>query len=179
MNYQKAVAEIIEAVGGQENIIHATHCVTRLRLTLKDTNYDQQKLENIEGAKGVFFNKGQLQIVFGTGVVERVYEAFIQQTNIDDQSFKSAEKPQTLETWKDKLFEFFKAFSDIFVALIPAIVGCAMLLGVRSLFITTGLFGLEGSLADNYTWAADTASFLNIIATGLNFLLYVCGLFGD
>ncbi len=170
MDYKRVVSEIVEAVGGQENILQATHCVTRLRLTLKETTYDQQKLENLEGAKGVFFNKGQLQIVFGTGVVERVYEAFIQQSSIDDHSFEPSKQSQTPETWKDKLFEFFKAFSDIFVALIPAIVGCAMLLGVRSLFITTGLFGLEGSLADNYTWAADTASFLNIIATGLNFL---------
>lgn len=170
MDYQKAVAEIIKAVGGQDNIIHATHCVTRLRLTLKDKNYNQQMLENIEGAKGVFFNKGQLQIVFGTGVVERIFEAFTQRITIDDQGINQPEKPQMPSTWKDKLLEFFKAFSDIFVALIPAIVGCAMLLGIRSLFITTGLFGLEGSLADNYTWAADIASFLNIIATGLNFL---------
>ncbi|MEK0399708.1 PTS transporter subunit EIIC [Tetragenococcus halophilus] len=58
----------------------------------------------------------------------------------------------------------------MFVLLIPAIVGSAMLLGIQSLLMTTGLFGLEGSLADNYAWAADTASFLEIIATGLNFL---------
>ena len=168
MNYQNVVKEIVAAVGGKGNIAQATHCVTRLRLTLKEDAYDLERLENVEGAKGVFFNKGQLQIVFGTGVVERVYEAFIAETEIDNnQAIMVSSKEKN---WKDKLTEFFKAFSDIFVALIPAIVGCAMLLGLRSLFITTGLFGLEGSLADNYKWAADTASFLNIIATGLNFL---------
>lgn len=168
MNYQNVVKEIVAAVGGKGNIAQATHCVTRLRLTLKEDTYDLERLENVEGAKGVFFNKGQLQIVFGTGVVERVYEAFTAETEIDNnQAIMVSSKEQN---WKDKLTEFFKAFSDIFVALIPAIVGCAMLLGLRSLFITTGLFGLEGSLADNYKWAADTASFLNIIATGLNFL---------
>ncbi|MFI3616839.1 PTS transporter subunit EIIC [Enterococcus avium] len=168
MNYQNVVKEIVAAVGGKGNIAQATHCVTRLRLTLKEDTYDLERLENVEGAKGVFFNKGQLQIVFGTGVVERVYEAFTAETEIDNnQAIMVSSKEKN---WKDKLTEFFKAFSDIFVALIPAIVGCAMLLGLRSLFITTGLFGLEGSLADNYKWAADTASFLNIIATGLNFL---------
>ena len=64
----------------------------------------------------------------------------------------------------------FKAFSDVFVALIPAIVGCAMILGLRALLITEGLFGLNGTLADTYQWAKDLSSFLNIIATGLNFL---------
>lgn len=168
MNYQNIVKEIVSAVDGKENIVQATHCVTRLRLTLKEPTYDLEKLENVEGAKGVFFNKGQLQIVFGTGVVERVYEAFTNETEIDNSQAEVVSDKE--KNWKDKLTEFFKAFSDIFVALIPAIVGCAMLLGIRSLFITTGLFGLEGSLADNYQWAADTASFLNIIATGLNFL---------
>ncbi|GBD67307.1 MAG: PTS glucose/sucrose transporter subunit IIB [Tetragenococcus halophilus] len=76
MDYQKIVKEILEAIGGQENIASATHCVTRLRLNLKSKEYDQERLENVEGAKGVFFNKGQLQIIFGTGTVERVYEAF-------------------------------------------------------------------------------------------------------
>lgn len=168
MNYQNVVKEIIAAVGGKGNIAQATHCVTRLRLTLKEDTYDLERLENVEGAKGVFFNKGQLQIVFGTGVVERVYEAFTAETEIDNNQTIMVSSEG--KNWKNKLTEFFKAFSDIFVALIPAIVGCAMLLGLRSLFITTGLFGLEGSLADNYKWAADTASFLNIIATGLNFL---------
>lgn len=167
MNEKKIVEEIVESVGGRENISSVTHCVTRLRLNLKNVDYDKEKLENVEGAKGVFFHKDQLQIVFGTGIVERIYDAFVNETRIDDSNQTKDEKDNS---WKGKVTEFFKAFSDIFVALIPAIVGCAMLLGVRSLFITTGLFGLEGSLADHYRWAADTASFLNIIATGLNFL---------
>ena len=82
----------------------------------------------------------------------------------------SAPTAPTDKSFKGQTQEFFKAFSDIFVTLIPAIVGCAMLLGIRAIFNTTGIFGLEGSLADNYRWAKDIASFLNIIATGLNFL---------
>lgn len=168
MNYTEVVADVLAAVGGRDNIASATHCVTRLRLTLKDVDYDRDALENIEGVKGVFFNKGQLQIVFGTGVVDRVYDAFTNETKIDDT--KVGPEKDSADGWKGKVFEMFKAFSDIFVALIPAIVGCAMLLGIRSIFITTGIFGLEGSLADNYKWAQDIAGFLNIVATGLNFL---------
>ena len=108
MNYQNIVKEIVSAVGGKENIVQATHCVTRLRLTLKEPTYDLEKLENVEGAKGVFFNKGQLQIVFGTGVVERVHEAFTNETETDN---SQAEVVQDKEkNWKDKLTAFLTAF---------------------------------------------------------------------
>lgn len=172
MDYKQIVEEIVTAAGGKENITGATHCVTRLRLTLNEEKFDKEKLENVEGAKGVFFNKGQLQIVFGTGLVDRVYEAFVNETGIGDLGGeqKAAPTGPVDKSFKGRTMEFFKAFSDIFVALIPAIVGCAMLLGIRAIFNTTGIFGLEGSLADNYRWAEDISSFLNIIATGLNFL---------
>lgn len=170
MNYKKIVSDILDAIGGRSNVESATHCVTRLRLVLKENNYDQDKLEEIEGTKGVFFNKGQLQIVFGTGTVDRVYEEFVKDSPKDDLASTDAVKAKAPQNWKDKLFEFFKAFSDIFVTLIPAIVGSAMLLGIRAIFMTTGVFGLEGSLADQYKWAADIASFLNMISTGLSFL---------
>lgn len=172
MDYKQIVEEIVTGAGGKENITGATHCVTRLRLTVNEETFDKEKLENIDGAKGVFFNKGQLQIVFGTGLVDRVYEAFVKESSIGDLGSGQTSVPTapTDKSFKGQTQEFFKAFSDIFVTLIPAIVGCAMLLGIRAVFNTTGIFGLEGSLADNYRWAKDIASFLNIIATGLNFL---------
>lgn len=169
MDYQNIAKEVLLAVGGKANIQSAAHCVTRLRLVLKDNSkYDKETLENIEGSKGVFFNSGQLQVIFGTGVVDQVYAAFVKEAGIESSSV--ADVKSEAQKNQGKVQEFFKAFSDIFVALIPGIVGCAMILGLRSLFITEGIFGLTGSMADNYRWAADLASFFNIIATGLNFL---------
>ena len=53
------------------------HCATRLRLELNDEEkYDKDKLEDIEGVKGVFFNNGQLQLIFGSGLVQQVYAAY-------------------------------------------------------------------------------------------------------
>ena len=76
MDYKKISEEIVKYVGGKENIKGVTHCVTRLRLILNDTEkYDRKKLENIEGSKGVVFNSGQLMIIFGTGTVNNVYDA--------------------------------------------------------------------------------------------------------
>ncbi|PRR82296.1 PTS transporter subunit EIIC [Clostridium vincentii] len=169
MDYNKISKEVLENVGGKDNIISAAHCVTRLRLVLKDTSkYDKVALENIEGAKGVFFNSGQLQVIFGTGLVDQVYAAFVEEADIKESSLEDVKTEGRKST--GKLQEMFKAFSDIFVALIPGIVGCAMILGFRAILITSGLFGLEATLADTYKWASDLSAFLNVIATGLKFL---------
>lgn len=174
MDYNKIAREVLANVGGKENISNATHCVTRLRLILKDTTrYDKESLENIEGAKGVFFNNGQLQIIFGTGLVDNIFNAFIEEADITESSLDEVKKEAGHHnggSGKNKLQEMFKTFSDIFVALIPGIVGCAMILGLRAILITEGLFGLESTLAETYKWASDLSTFFNIIATGLNFL---------
>lgn len=173
MDYNKIAREVLANVGGKENISNATHCVTRLRLILKDTTrYDKESLENIEGAKGVFFNNGQLQIIFGTGLVDNIFNAFIEEADITESSLDEVKKEAGHPNGggKNKLQEMFKTFSDIFVALIPGIVGCAMILGLRAILITEGLFGLESTLADTYKWASDLSTFFNVIATGLNFL---------
>ncbi|WP_031589814.1 PTS transporter subunit EIIC, partial [Kandleria vitulina] len=168
MNYEKMASDVIANVGGKDNIASAAHCVTRLRLVLKDTSkYDKEVLENIEGVKGVFFNGGQLQIVFGTKTVDLVHAEVLKKTGMAEASLADV---KSAATQGNKFKMAFKAFSDVFVALIPAIVGCAMILGLRALLITEGLFGLNGTLADTYQWAKDLSSFLNIIATGLNFL---------
>ena len=70
MDFKQIAQEVIENVGGKENVSSATHCITRLRLILKDNSlYNRQAIENIKGAKGVIFNSGQLQIIFGSGTV--------------------------------------------------------------------------------------------------------------
>ena len=74
MDYQKAARQVLENVGGASNIVSAAHCATRLRLVIADNSLvNKAALENAEGAKGVFEAQGQLQIIFGTGVVNKVY----------------------------------------------------------------------------------------------------------
>lgn len=169
MNYNKIAKEVLENIGGKENVVSTAHCVTRLRLVLNDTaKYNKEIIENIEGVKGVFFNGGQLQIIFGTKTVDLVHAAFMEITGMKEASLSDVKSAGNKQ--QGKLKSMFKAFSDVFVGIIPAIVGCAMILGLRAILLTEGIFGLEGTLADTYKWASDAASFLNIIATGLNFL---------
>ena len=67
------------------------HCATRLRLVLVDDALaDQQAIGKIDGVKGCFRNAGQMQIIFGTGVVNKVYAAFIQAAGISESSKSEA-----------------------------------------------------------------------------------------
>ena len=78
MDYQKIAAELLRQAGGAGNIVSAAHCATRLRLVIADNSKVSKKgLENVDGVKGVFEAQGQLQIIFGTGVVNKVYDAFL------------------------------------------------------------------------------------------------------
>ena len=75
MDYRKVAEQIYEKVGKKENLISAAHCATRLRLVIADNNRcDSKAVEEIEGVKGVFFASGQLQIILGTGTVNKVYD---------------------------------------------------------------------------------------------------------
>ena len=146
MDYKAVSQQVVDNVGGLENIEGATHCVTRLRLVLKDTSkYNKAELENIDGVKGVLYNSGQLMIIFGTGTVNKVYDEFMALTGakeISASEVKGAEADK-----KGKFFSVLKVFSDIFIPIIPAFVGAAIIIGLKSLIVANGLFGMEGSLA--------------------------------
>ena len=83
MDYRKTAQDILDHVGGSKNIASAAHCATRLRLVIADNKkVSKEALENVDGVKGVFEASGQLQIIFGTGAVNKVYDEFIAIANI-------------------------------------------------------------------------------------------------
>lgn len=169
MDYNKIAQQVVNQIGGKENIKGATHCVTRLRLILNDeTKYNRKKLENIEGVKGVLFNSGQLMIIFGTGTVNNVYDAFIELTGAKELSQADAKAEGASKM--GKLQQGFKVFSDIFIPIIPAFVAAAIIIGVKALLTAEGMFGLDGALVDQSKLIADIADFLAIIATTFDYL---------
>ncbi len=169
MDYKKISQEILANIGGKENIENAAHCVTRLRLVLKDTSkFDKEALSKIEGTKGVFLNSGQLQIIFGTGTVEKVFAAFLVEAGLKEASLSDV---KSAGMKKENIFkQGFKVFSDIFIPIIPAFIGAALILGIKSVITTAGLFGMEGSLADKYEVIAGFAAFLTVVASTFAFL---------
>ena len=121
MDYRKTAQEILNHVGGSKNIVSAAHCATRLRLVIADnTKADKTALENVDGVKGVFEASGQLQIILGTGTVNKVFDEFIAIAGIT-----ASTKAETKEAAAKKQNWFMKAIKllgDIFVPIIPAIV---------------------------------------------------------
>ena len=78
LDYRKCAEEIFSHLGGKDNVASAAHCATRLRLAIVDNDkVDVKALENVEGVQGVFSNAGQLQIIIGTGTVNKVYDEFL------------------------------------------------------------------------------------------------------
>ncbi|MBF0709708.1 MULTISPECIES: sucrose-specific PTS transporter subunit IIBC [unclassified Gemella] len=160
MDLKKIIKDIVEHAGGKENIHNVTHCATRLRIELNDeSKYNQSALENVEGAKGVFFTNGQLQIIFGSGLVNQVYGAY-------NDEFGGGESPEPKErkVQGNAAQRFVKMLSDIFVPIIPAIVAGGLLMGINNVLTSAGIFDSTKSLIELYPNIADLAAMINLLA---------------
>jgi PTS system sucrose-specific IIB component, Glc family (TC 4.A.1.2.12)/PTS system sucrose-specific IIC component, Glc family (TC 4.A.1.2.12) len=118
MNYQKVAQQLLEKLGGKDNIAAAAHCATRLRLALHDDNLaDLSAIESIEGVKGQFQVSGQLQIIFGSGIVNNVYAEFSKLTGQSEMSSKDvAAAGAEKQNWLQRAV---KGLSDILFPLFP------------------------------------------------------------
>lgn len=144
MDYRKCASEILAALGGKENLASAAHCATRLRLVIADNGKVQKKtLENVEGVKGVFEAAGQLQIIIGTGTVNKVYAEFISLAGVEAASKEDVKKAAASQAPLYK--RAIKTLGDIFVPIIPAIVATGLLNGLLG-----GLERAFPSIADSY-----------------------------
>lgn len=133
MDYGKCAKEIYETLGGRSNLVSAAHCATRLRLvTVDNSKIDMKKLENIDGVKGVFSNNGQLQLIIGTGTVNKVYEEFL---NVSGMTAATKEEVKAAAAAQQPLFKrMIKALGDVFVPILPAIVASGLMMGLVEAF---------------------------------------------
>lgn len=173
--YSKVAAEILEVLGGKDNIISAAHCATRLRLVLKDqSKADIKTLETIELVKGNFLNAGQFQIILGAGIVDEVYAEFIKLANIAETS--KADLKKVADQKLNPLQKALKNLADIFVPIIPAIVAGGLLMGINNILTSSGLFIENMSLIEAYPQFADLASLINTFAnTAFTYLPVLIG----
>ena len=123
--------QVVEAIGGRENMASFAHCATRLRIMVNDPKkIDQKKVENIEKVKGAFFNSGQYQIIFGTGTVNQIFEA------VESLGLESTSKEELKSEAKKTGNPFQRAirtFGDVFVPIIPVLVATGLFMGLRGL----------------------------------------------
>ena len=154
LDYRKCAEEIAANIGGGSNVISAAHCATRLRLVIADNSKVNKKvLENVDGVKGMFESNGQLQLIIGTGTVNKVYDEFLSVTGAsaatkDDVKAAAASK---MPLWKKIL----KTPGDVFVPILPAIVASGLMMGlVEALakaipsFAESGWFGFLDMVAN-------------------------------
>lgn len=129
MDYAKCAKEIFDTVGGRSNLVSAAHCATRLRLvTVDNSKIDMKKLENIDGVKGVFSNNGQLQLIIGTGTVNKVYDEFLK---VSGMTAATKEEVKAAAAAKQPVFKrMIKALGDVFVPILPAIVASGLMMGL-------------------------------------------------
>lgn len=174
-NYRRIAEEILQSIGGKENLEKAAHCVTRLRLVLKDEGkVDSDKLENIELVKGHFINAGVFQIVIGPNEVEKVYKEFVDLAGVD-----ASNVSEVKSVGSQKLNPFqrlIKTFSDVFMPILPAIITAGLLMGINNLIGAEGLF-IEGkSLLEAYPHLEGLWDLINTMAnTAFVFLPAIVG----
>lgn len=147
MDYRKTAQEILDKVGGGKNIVSAAHCATRLRLVIADNSKaDKAAIENVEGVKGVFEASGQLQIILGTGTVNKVFDEFISIAGITASS--KAEAKEAAAQKQNVFMRAIKLLGDIFVPIIPAIVASGFLMGIMNsldFMINNGFINMDTS----------------------------------
>ncbi|MGN0397145.1 MAG: glucose PTS transporter subunit IIA [Candidatus Fimimorpha sp.] len=132
--YLEITKQIVAHVGGMENIQGSAHCATRLRIVLQDNDLaDMKELENINKVKGAFIAGNQLQLIFGAGLVNDVYEVFAEYTHTQNMSL--GELKQQSAQKQNPLQAVIKALSDVFIGIMPAILAAALLMGI------TGVLG--------------------------------------
>jgi len=151
--YLNIAKDVVDAVGGKENIISIAHCATRLRLVVYDREKIQdEKVEKIDKVKGFFFTSGQYQIIFGTGIVNRVYEAM---EAIGVSATSKSELKEQVSEQEDNLFKrLIRVFGDVFVPIIPALVATGLFMGLRGLLTQPQILNLFSmtpeSIPDNF-----------------------------
>ncbi|AYG00782.1 glucose PTS transporter subunit IIA [Lactococcus allomyrinae] len=172
---KRIAREIYEQVGGESNVVRVIHCMTRVRMTIKD--YSKVNMDNLKKIDGVLgtVNDETLQVIIGPGTVNKVAQTMVDRVGVKlGDTFPGSEEnlaelaARTKSAAKDKYDKpskfkaVLKSISNIFVPLIPALVGAGLIGGVAS--ILSNLIA-AGSI-DAGTWQ-QTVLVLNILKNGI------------
>lgn len=152
MSNKEIAQQVVEAIGGPENIQSVAHCATRLRVMINNREkVDDSRIENIDKVKGSFFNSGQYQIIFGTGTVNKIYDEMVQNGFAES---TSSEMKEEAAKQGSAFQRGIRTFGDVFVPIIPVLVATGLFMGLRGLLTqeqVLGVFGLTpASISENF-----------------------------
>lgn len=170
--YENDVRQLLTLIGGKENIQAVSHCMTRMRFVLVDSEKaDEKGIEKIPSVKGTFTQAGQYQVIIGNDVAV-FYNEFTAYAGIEGVS-KDAVKAAAKAN-QNPLQKIMGALGEIFAPLIPALICGGLILGFRNVIGEINFFhnGTE-SLADISQFWAGTYQFLWLIGEAVFHLLPV------
>lgn len=170
--YSQDAKELLQLIGGKENIAAVSHCMTRMRFVLNDPSIaDISKIEAMKIVKGSFTQSGQFQVIIGNGVSD-FYNDFTQAAGIDGVSKDSVK--EVAKKNQNMFQRTLTAIAEIFAPLIPAIIVGGLILGFRNCIDSLYLFenGTK-TLAEMSQFWAGTSSFLWLIAEAVFHMLPV------
>ncbi|EKO3842400.1 PTS trehalose transporter subunit IIBC [Vibrio harveyi] len=164
------IQRLIELVGGSDNIASVSHCLTRLRFVLNDTDKaDTKQLDALPMVKGCFTNAGQFQVVIGTEVDE-VYKVLIE---LSGKSESSKDESKNAARQNMNIVERgISHLAEIFVPLLPAIITGGLILGFRNVIGDIKMFDGQTLTEISQFWAT-VHSFLWLIGEAIFFFLPV------
>ena len=161
MDHKSVAERVLQDVGGADNIRAAAHCATRLRLVLKNQDsVDQSAIDNDEDLKGSFLNAGQFQIIVGPGDVNEVFKHMVASgaPEVSKDDLKSIAANQ------GNIFSrFIKTIADIFIPLIPVLVGGGMLMALDNVLRAKNIFGPQ-PLIEMYPAWEGFADIVNLLS---------------
>ena len=142
MNNKELAEKILELVGGSENITALTHCITRLRLTIKDlNNVDEEEIKKLPGVMGTNYVETQYQIILGPKVAD-VFLEFEPLVGLGKQTNDHQEKKKLGSLILD-------TFTGIFTPILPAIIGAGLLKGILLGLMFANVVSAD---SDMYKW---------------------------
>lgn len=152
IDYRKTAQMLVDELGGNDNIINAAHCATRLRFVLKDENMvDKEKVSKIPGVITTVQAGGQFQVVIGNHVKD-AYQFVMELITIDENAAVSGGK-------KPNLFNrLIDVISSIFAPFLYTLAACGILQGILGIFVACGADTSNGTyrILNFVSWTAFT-----------------------
>ena len=161
--FEKEAKDLLDAIGGKENVTAVSHCATRMRFVLGDDKKANVKaIETIPVVKGTFTNAGQFQVIIGNDV-PIFYNDFTAVSGIEGVSKEAAKS--AAKSNQNPLQRVMATLAEIFTPIIPALIVGGLILGFRNV-----LEGVHWSMLDGKT-ITEVSKFWS----GINHFLWLPG----
>ncbi len=167
-DFEQLASKIIELTGGKDNIAHAAHCITRLRITPKDASMiklDEIKKLDVVGAQMI---GDQLQIIIGNEINE-VYDAFVKVSGISREAAINENLDEDLgkkKSFREIVSSILPAIVSCIFPALPALIACGMLQGLTMLIVNLHILAADSPTVATLTWVSNTAFYFMPVLIG-------------